>query len=95
MSRPVHFELPADQPERAIAFYEKVFGWSFNKWDGPMPYWMISTGDKAQPGINGGMLPRQHPGQGVVNTVGVADLDATIATVEASGGKIEIGRAHV
>jgi predicted enzyme related to lactoylglutathione lyase len=88
MSRPVHFEIPADQPERAIAFYEKVFGWKIAKWDGPMPYWMVSTGDKTQPGIDGGILPRQHPGQGVVNTVGVADVDASVASVESAGGKI-------
>ena len=44
MSRPVHFEIPADQPGRAIAFYEKVFNWKFSKWEGPMTYWMISTG---------------------------------------------------
>ena len=28
MPRVVHFELPADDPKRAIAFYEKVFGWT-------------------------------------------------------------------
>ena len=95
MSRPVHFEIPADQPERAITFYERVFGWKFSKWDGPMPYWMISTGDNAQPGINGGMLPRQHPGQGVVNTITVQDLDASIAVVQAAGGKIIVPRMAV
>ena len=26
MSRVIHFELAADDPQRAIAFYEKVFG---------------------------------------------------------------------
>ena len=41
MPRPIHFEVPADRPERAIAFYEQVFGWQFHKWDGPMPYWLI------------------------------------------------------
>ena len=88
MSRPIHFEIPADQPERAIAFYEKVFGWKVSKWEGPMPYWLVSTGDKSQPGIDGGILARQHPGQGVVNTIGVMDLDASIAAVESAGGKI-------
>ena len=53
MNRPIHFEIPAEKPERAIKFYEKVFGWKFERWNGPMEYWNISTGD-SQPGINGG-----------------------------------------
>ncbi len=35
MPKVIHFELPADDPERAVAFYEKVFGWTINKW-GPL-----------------------------------------------------------
>jgi len=45
MPRPIHFEIPADRPERAVAFYEHLFGWQFQKWDGPMPYWLVRTGD--------------------------------------------------
>lgn len=40
MPRPVHFDLTADNPERAIKFYETVFGWKFQNWDGPMEYYM-------------------------------------------------------
>ena len=40
MSKVIHFELPADDPRRAIAFYEKVFGWTISKWEGPMDYWL-------------------------------------------------------
>ena len=46
---------------RAIQFYQTLFGWKFQKWDGPMPYWLISTGE-GEPGINGGLMPRHHPG---------------------------------
>ena len=44
MSRPVHFEIPADNVDRAQAFYKNVFGWQFQKWDGPMEYWMAIPG---------------------------------------------------
>ena len=54
------FEIHAENPERAAAFYTAVFGWKFQKWDGPMPYWLITTGTEA-PGINGGMVPRHGP----------------------------------
>jgi predicted enzyme related to lactoylglutathione lyase len=53
MRRIVHFDLPADDPNRAQKFYSEVFGWKFAKWDGPMEYWMITTGDEKEPGING------------------------------------------
>jgi predicted enzyme related to lactoylglutathione lyase len=88
MSKVIHFELPADNIERAQKFYTKIFGWQFQKWDGPTPYWMIVTGPTEQPGINGGMMPRPAPGAGVVNTIGVTSVDDMTAAVEANGGKI-------
>lgn len=88
MARVIHFEVPAENPERGAEFYKKVFGWQFQKWPGPQDYWLISTGAKEQPGIDGGMMRRQHPAQGTVNTVDVASLDSTVTTVEKSGGKV-------
>jgi predicted enzyme related to lactoylglutathione lyase len=86
MPRPIHFEIPADNPERAIQFYERVFGWTFSRWEGPMEYWVIRTGPDGEPGIDGGLMKKRDPAQPCVNTVGVADLDATLKLVEASGG---------
>ena len=34
MPRVVHFEISADDPERAVKFYQKVFSWEIKKWDG-------------------------------------------------------------
>jgi predicted enzyme related to lactoylglutathione lyase len=95
MPRPIHFEIPADDPARAIAFYEAVFGWTFSKWDGPIPYWLITTGPDGEPGINGGLMPRRHPDQPCVNTVGVADLDASLGTVERSGGRVVVPKMPI
>jgi uncharacterized protein len=86
MPRPVHFEIPSDNPERAMAFYSAVFGWTYQKFAGPMDYWLITTGPNEEPGINGGILPRRDPAQPCVNTVGVANLDETQAVIEAQGG---------
>ncbi|MCX6616302.1 MAG: VOC family protein, partial [Acidobacteria bacterium] len=44
MPRVVHFEIAADNMERAAEFYEQVFGWKFQKWSGPQEYWLITTG---------------------------------------------------
>jgi len=84
--RPIHFEIPAENPERLMNFYSTVFGWKFSKWPGPVDYWIVSTGDPKEPGIDGGILPRRDPAQPCVNTVGVANLDETLKTVESAGG---------
>jgi uncharacterized protein len=93
MPRVVHFEIPADNPEMAITFYSDLFGWQFTKWDGPMPYWLIDTGEG--PGINGGLLQKNGPDHPVVNTVDVADLDSMVPKVEATGGTIVVPKMPI
>ena len=44
MSRIIHFEIPASDPERAANFYRRTFGWKIEKWPGPMDYWLVTTG---------------------------------------------------
>lgn len=95
MPRPIHFEIPAEDPSRAIQFYEAVFGWKFDKWEGPVPYWLITTGPEGQPGINGGLMPRRDPAQPCVNTMDVADVDASAAMVERSGGQVVVPKMAV
>src|SRR5918993_4170444 len=62
MGRVVHFEIHAENPERAIAFYRELFGWEFTRWEGPMPYWLIRTGGAGEPGIDGGLMQRRGGG---------------------------------
>jgi uncharacterized protein len=87
MPRVIHFELPADNPDRAAEFYRQVFGWNFTKWQGPQDYWLITTGT-GTPGIDGGMLRRSHPGAGTVNTIDVASLDEAAGRIQTAGGKV-------
>ena len=87
MPRVIHFDLPADDPERAIRFYETVFGWQIRKWEGPMEYWLISTGPEDEPGIDGG-LARRMAREGVSNTIGVPDLEEYVRRVVDAGGKV-------
>src|SRR5262249_52985501 len=83
MGRPIHFEIPAGDPERLIDFYTKVFGWSFNRW-GSEPYWLIKTGEGQ--GIDGGLMKRKSPEAQTVNTIQVDSLDKSLEAVKASGG---------
>jgi len=100
MSRVVHFEVHAEDPERAIRFYSAVLGWSFKHWGGPQDYWLITTGPADQPGIDGGMVRRQGAidGQAVIAfvcTVGVDSVDDTVAKALENGGTIALPKMAI
>ncbi len=95
MPRVIHFEIPAENPERAAKFYREVFGWEIQKWAGPMEYWLAKTGADGQPGINGGLMRREAPYTGPANTIDVASVDAAIKTVQAKGGKLTIPKMAI
>lgn len=95
MSRVIHFEIPAADPERASAFYQKVFGWKFDKWAGPMEYWMVTTGADGKPRINGGMLRKSGLVSVTTNTIDVESVDAAIATVMKAGGKLTMPKSPI
>jgi predicted enzyme related to lactoylglutathione lyase len=60
MSKVIWFEIPADNPARAIKFYENVFGWKVEKWDGPYDYWFINNGKEDEPGIQGAIMTKER-----------------------------------
>jgi len=85
----VHFAIHADDVERAKAFYSTVFGWTFEAW-GPPDFYNVRTGEG---GIMGALEKRRTPlsGSGVgafTCTIGVDDLDATIASINSAGGTV-------
>ncbi|MCW5941321.1 MAG: VOC family protein [Fimbriimonadaceae bacterium] len=94
MNRITHFEIPSNDPERDIAFFSRVFGWTFHKWDGPVEYWLVSTGD-AGVGINGGLMRRMDPAQPIVNMIQVESADATASLVETAGGTVVVPKMAV
>jgi predicted enzyme related to lactoylglutathione lyase len=101
MPRVIHFEIHADDPARAIRFYEKLLGWTFSSWGGGEPeYWLITTGPDGVPGINGGLVRRRAPvdGQAVIAyvcTVDVPDLDAALASAAGLGGTQVVPRLPI
>ncbi|HVK04790.1 MAG TPA: VOC family protein [Armatimonadaceae bacterium] len=98
MPRVVHFETPAEDPERAAKFYADVFGWQTQKWEGPEDYWLIRTGEQG-PGIDGAfMKPCAEGGfapRTPVCTIDVPSVDEALAKIEASGGKVVMPRMEV
>src|SRR5512143_1854726 len=88
MWRVNHFDVSADEPSRAMKFYREVFGWRFEKWNGPFDYWLIMTGDRNEPGIDGGIAKREDPNAHVVNFIDVPSIDACAKKITLNGGKV-------
>lgn len=96
MNRVVHFEILSDNPEQSQRFYESIFGWRFDKWQGPFDYWLVMTGDEKERGIDGGLKrPERADSQRTVNTIGVESLDHTIREIQKHGGKILQGKMPI
>ena len=101
-NRVIHFEVQADNIERAKKFYEKALGWKIEpmmtKETGGMDYWGITTGKSDTPGINGGMYlrPRKDDKFYLFDcTVLVDDIDKAIALVKANGGTITKEKSEI
>ena len=95
MNRVVHFEIPAEDPENVARFYSEVFNWKIEKWEGPVDYWLITTGEENEPGINGAIMKKEGPQSSVTNMIEVSSIDTTVAKVTASGGTIPIPKMPV
>lgn len=96
MGKVVHFEVPADDMERAKKFYQDVFGWKIMSV--PMDagkYEMVHTGPvdanmmPTQTGfINGGMTMRSELKEGPVMIIDVENIDEHLVKIEAAGGVV-------
>ena len=102
MGRVVHFEIHAENPERASKFYQQVFGWEFHKWEGPMEYWLIKTGPAGSLGIDGGLIkrPAATPAAGCglnafACTIDVANLDAAMEKALEQGAQVALPKMPV
>jgi predicted enzyme related to lactoylglutathione lyase len=90
MATIIHFDIPADNPERAKTFYTTLFGWKFNLMPGPDPYYLIETNNlDGHAGTGGGMGKRSGPDQRIVNYIGVSSIDESIKQVLENGGKVQ------
>ncbi len=101
-NRITHFEIQADDIDRAKKFYGEVFGWEWQDWSGVTgaPYWGILTAPmekdgtpSKEPGINGGLLkrpcPAPKPEQGTnafVCTIQVDNFDEIAEKILKAGG---------
>jgi uncharacterized protein len=91
----VHFEIPAQSPEKLSGFYTGVFGWKIEKVPG-MDYWMVNTKPSQEAlGINGGMVKKMHDQHVPVNYVNVTSVEASSKKVTESGGQVVMAKTAV
>ncbi|MEA2269439.1 MAG: uncharacterized protein QOD55_2657 [Solirubrobacteraceae bacterium] len=102
MGRVIHFEIHAEDADRAERFYTGVFGWEVQRIGGPVDYRLLITGPDDEPGINGAILQRQgppplaaEPVSAYVCTIQVGSLDDTERAVPAEGGQQVVDRMEV
>jgi predicted enzyme related to lactoylglutathione lyase len=86
----IHFEIPADDMQRAKAFYSNLFGWKIEGIPG-MDYMMIDT--YGAPG--GGVMKRMRPEHQITSYIGVPSVDEYSAKVQKLGGKIIVPKMAV
>lgn len=89
MNDPRYFELQADDPTRAAAFYRAIFGWEIVRDESiPIEYWRIDTGG----GIEGAILerpvaiPERSGTNAAVISMEVENFDAVADAVHRNGG---------
>jgi predicted enzyme related to lactoylglutathione lyase len=87
-----HIEFPADDPQRAMAFYTAVAGWEFSAMDGMPDYWVFRSGE----GYGGGIGKRGvTTGQVVRDYIDVTSIDDAIAAAERTGGSVKEAKQEI
>jgi uncharacterized protein len=95
-NRVVHFEIEAQDRERAKTFYSQAFGWQMQQLGEDMgEYVVVTTGDPKEPGgINGGIYVAPPAAGGVKElnayscVIGVDNIDHAIDKVKSAGGQL-------
>jgi len=86
----IHFEIPADDVERAKRFYQELFDWKIESAQGG--YNLITVGE---PGPDGGMMQRQVPGQGITVYINVESVEDYSKKIQSLGGTVVMAKTAV
>ena len=96
LNRVFYFEMPVEDFDRAIKFYETVFNWKITREDRPSgPYYSVKTGEKGEPGINGSFFKKEEGWDKISNVISVHDIDAIIKKIKRLGGEIVLPKTVI
>lgn len=88
MATIVHFDVPAEDIERAKKFYASLFDFKYQMVP-EFQYNLITTTNlDGIPGVGGGLGKRMAAEQRMMNYFGVKSIDASIQQVTKLGGKL-------
>lgn len=91
--RVTHFEIPCENPEKTMKFFEQVFSWKFQKF-GNEDYWFAITGNE-DPGINGAIMKKRKPDQPITNSISVENIDEALKNIEKHKGQIVVPKMAI
>lgn len=93
----VHFEIPADDFERAKNFYANLFGWKIEEWPGsPTKYGMATTAPSGQANaINGAIMQKGNGVTSTVVTIQVPSIDDYLDKITQAGGKLKMAKVKI
>jgi predicted enzyme related to lactoylglutathione lyase len=92
----VHFDVPAEDVERAKKFYSELFDWKIERMPGPMEYYGITTTDEdGKEAVGGGMAKKEEQNDSITNYIGVPSIDEYIIKVEQLDGKIIMSKTPI
>lgn len=100
MDKVQHFEIPADDMNRARDFYQNVFGWDIQTWDpNYLMAYTVKVDDKKMPAesgaINGGIVARTTEAPNPVLYITVSDVDKTLEQVASAGGRVITPKSEI
>ena len=85
----VHFDIAADDLDRAKGFYEELFDWKIEAPPGFPDYYLVETKNlDNKEGVGGGLAKREDPGQRITVYIGVSSITEYIQQLESLGGKV-------
>ena len=97
MNPVVHFEMPYEDRDRIIGFYEQAFGWKAQKLGPEMGNYVLVTtaesdvkADAPRGAINGGFWQKRSdwPAQVPALVIGVGDIREAMRMVSEAGGEL-------
>lgn len=103
MRKVVHFEIPADDVDRAKNFYSSIFEWDLQTMQMDNGEYTIVTttpvDEQSQPtepgAINGGLFQRDERITTPIITIDVDGIDDALKKIEAGGGSTVVPRTEI
>ena len=93
MSQVAHYAINADDVDRALRFYQNVFGWKFQAYGPPGFYMVDEESARMTVPLRGSLQKRREivpgvPVRGFECTISVENIEAAASRIEKNGGKI-------